>query len=249
MTQEPRDPNAPAAADTGAAPPPEAPPPQQQTASQPPPAQQSWQSQPQQPGSPPPAGGAPPGSSTPAWMGNLTDQTPVPGPAGYFYADVPNRSIAMIIDVIGVLVVYFIVGVIAVAIFGTQTVIGSVANPAAMLVQSILSYAIWAAYFIYTWVNMRGTLGMKALGLQIGHETDGRTLTYEQAAYRFGVLFGPIIVIGLLTALIPALGALGLLSFVWFIYVLVTMAQSPNKQGIHDRYGKSVVVKAGRSVG
>lgn len=227
MTQEPRDPSAP-------------PPPQDQPPAAPPPGQ-SWQSQPQQPG-------GPPGGGSPAWVGTLTDQRPVAGPAGYFYADVPNRTIAMVIDVIGVLVVYFIIGAITVGIFGTQTIIGAVANPVALLVQAIISYAIWAAYFIYTWVNMRGTVGMKMLGLQVGHEEDGRTLTYEQAAWRFGVLFGPQIVIGLVTSLVPALGALGLLGFLWFIYVLYTMAQSPTKQGVHDRYAKSMVVKGGRSV-
>jgi uncharacterized RDD family membrane protein YckC len=241
VTQEPRDPNAPPQTPEGGSPTP----PEQGGA----PAQQSWQSQPQQPAAPPAGGGQPAGSGSPAWVGTLTDQTPVPGPAGYFYADVPNRSIAMIIDVIGIIIVYFIVGVVTLAIFGTETIFGMMtANPLVLITQSLISYAIWAAYFLYTWVNMRGTFGMKALGLQIGHQEDGRSLTYQEAAYRFGVLFGPIIVIGLVTSLIPALSGLGLLSFLWFIYVLYTMAQSPTKQGIHDRYGQSMVVKGGRSV-
>jgi len=165
----------------------------------------------------------------------------VPGPAGYFYADVPNRSIAMVLDVIGILLVYFVVGMITLAIFGF--------SGGSLLAQQVISAAIWAAYFIYTWVAMRGTIGMKLLGLQVGHESDGRTLTYEQAAWRFGVLFGPQIVLGLLGALVPALGVLGLLSFVWLIYVLITIAQSPTKQGIHDKYAHSMVVKAGRAAG
>jgi uncharacterized RDD family membrane protein YckC len=223
VTQEPRDPNAPPA---------ETPPAQQEPA--PPPQPQSWQSQAQQPGAPPPGGGAPAGSGSPAWVGTLTDQTLVPGPAGYYYADVPNRTIAMVIDVIGIIVVqYLLVAILA----------------GAALIASLVAFAIWAAYFIYTWVNMRGTIGMKLLGLQVGHQEDGRTLTYEQAAIRFGVLFGPQVVIGLLSALIPALSVLGLLSFVWLIVILVTMAQSPTKQGLHDRYARSMVVKAGRSVG
>ncbi len=213
-----------------------------------PPPQQSWQSTPQPPT---PAGGQPggqPGSGMPSWTSNLTDQRPVAGPAGLFYADVPNRAIAMIIDVIGIVIVQFILVAIATAIFGVPTVFGSIATPTALLVGNLLAFVVWAAYFIFLWVNMRGTVGMKALGLQIGHESDGRTITYQQAAVRFGVLFGPQIVVGLLSAVVPALGILGLLSFVWLIYVLITMAQSPTKQGIHDKYAQTMVVKAGRSL-
>jgi uncharacterized RDD family membrane protein YckC len=210
---------------------------------------QSWQSPPQQPAPPPPAGGMAPGSGSPEWMANLTSQQPVAGPAGYFYADVPNRVIAMVIDVVAAIVVFVIIGIVTLGIFGENIGFGiSVPTTASLLVQAIISYAIWAAYFIYTWVNMRGTLGMRALGLQVGHETDGRSLTYEQGAFRFAVLFGPQIVLGLLGSLVISLSFLNLFSFVWLIYVLVTIAQSPTKQGIHDKYAHSMVVKAGRSV-
>lgn len=210
-----------------------------------PPPQQSWQSQP----APPPPPGAPGASGQPAWVGNLTSQQVVPGPAGYFYADVPNRAIAMVIDVIGILLVYFVVGIITIAIFGFNAGFVQIPTTTSLLAQQIISALIWAGYFIYTWVAMRGTFGMKMLGLQVGHEADGRTLTYEQAAWRFGVLFGPQIVVGLISAIVPALGILGLLSFGWLIYVLITIAQSPTKQGIHDKYAHSMVVKAGRAAG
>lgn len=216
---------------------------------EPAPPAQDWQSQPQQPAPPPPAGGTGAGSGSPAWVGNLTDQTPVAGPAGFFYADVPNRSIAMIIDVVAMVVVFFVIGIITVAIFGAQLGFGiAIPTTTSLLAQWLIGNLIWAAYFIYTWVAMRGTIGMRLLGLQIGHETDGRSLTYEQAAWRFGVLFGPNLVIGLLSALAPGLGALGLLGLVWLVVVLVTMSQSPTKQGIHDKYAHSMVVKGGRSV-
>jgi uncharacterized RDD family membrane protein YckC len=222
------------------APPPQAPPPQA------PPPQQNWQSTPQAPGAPPPAGGQP---GMPSWTANLTDQRPVAGPAGLFYADVPNRTIAMFIDVLAMFIIYFIIGVITLAIFGTNLGFGvSIPSTMSLLAQWLLGQLIWAAYFLYTWVAMRGTVGMKLLGLQIGHEADGRTITYQQAAYRYAVLFGPNIVLGLLSSLVPGLGLLGFLGLFWLIYVLVTMAQSPTKQGIQDKFGKTMVVKAGRSL-
>ena len=228
---------------------PNAPMPEEQPPAQPQPPAQSWQAQPQQPAPPPPAGGMAPGGGQPEWMANLTSQQPVAGPAGYFYADVPNRSIAMVIDVVAMVVVYFIIGVVTIAIFGTQLGFGiTVVSTTALLAQWLIGQLIWAGYFIYTWVAMRGTIGMRLLGIQIGHETEGRNLTYEQAAWRFGVLFGPNIVLGLLAAFVPGLGVLGFLGLAWLIYVVVTIAQSPTKQGIHDKYGHSMVVKAARSV-
>lgn len=196
-----------------------------------------------------PGQGNQPPSGMPSWTNNLTDRTPVAGPAGLFYADVPNRSIAMVIDVVAMMVVYFIIGVITIAIFGTNLGFGiTIVSTTALLAQWLIGQLIWAGYFIYTWVAMRGTIGMKLLGLQIGHETDGRNITYQQAAWRFGVLFGPNIVLGLLAAFAPSLGLLSFLGLVWLVYVLVTMAQSPTKQGVHDKYAHTMVVKAGRAM-
>jgi uncharacterized RDD family membrane protein YckC len=222
------------------APPPQAPPP--------PPPPPSWQSTPQQPAAPPPAGGQP--SQMPAWTANLTSTTPVAGPAGYFYGDVPNRSIAFIIDYIIFFVVYFIIGAITIAIFGNN-IAGIVQTQSflSVFIQQVLAYGAAAAYFCYLWVSMRGTVGMKVLGLQIGHETDGSTINYNTAILRFAVMFGPGFVAGLVSALALSLALVAsLISFLWFIVLLVTTAQSPTKQGLHDRYAHTMVVKAARSV-
>ncbi len=219
-----------------------APPPGPPPAAPPPP---DWQSPPQQPSSAPAAG------SMPSWTGNITSTQPVAGPAGFYYADVPNRIIAFIIDYIIFLVVFFIVGVVTLSILGTNVGFGlQLQSTASVLVQNILANLLVGAYFIYTWVAMRGTAGMKVLGMQIGHQSDGRTLTYQQAALRFALIFGPGFIAGLLSAFVLALGLIAsLVSLVWFIILLVTTAQSPTKQGLHDRYAETMVVKAARSVG
>lgn len=222
------------------------PPPPQQPASPPPPPQQaapppppqSWQQAPQQPVAPT----APPRSQPPSWTANVASQAPVVGPAGFVYGDIPNRVVAMVIDVIAMFLVYFLVGLLAVAILGS----GSVATTTSLLVGNILSYVLWAGYFIYLWVARRGTFGMTLLGMQIGDETNGATLTYGQAATRFAVLFGPQIVVGIITALAPSLTWLSWVSFIWFFVVLYTMGTSPTKQGIHDRYAHTMVVKTAR---
>jgi uncharacterized RDD family membrane protein YckC len=209
----------------------------------PPPPPSDWQSTPQQPSSTPSSGSG----GTPSWTGNITSTAPVAGPAGYYYADVPNRIIAFIVDYILFFIVFFIVGAVTLGIFGTN--LGFVTTTS-VLVQNVLSYLLVGAYFVYTWTTMRGTLGMKLLGMQIGQQGDGQTITFNQGILRYAVMFGPGFVAGLLSAFVLSLGLIAsLIAFIWFIALLVTTAQSPTKQGLHDKYAQTMVVKAARSAG
>ena len=201
---------------------------------------------------PPPAGPPSQMPPQPAWMQNLTSTAPVAGPAGLFYADLPNRIIAYIIDVI----LLAIVGAIVTAITGSfmpvvqfDFVNGFHYNYLAAIINAVISGGISAAYFIYTWTAMRGTLGMKVLGMQIGSEKDGTTLTMDQAIRRWLAVGGWITIAQALNPL-PLLGILiGLVALGYVIYLLYTTAQSPTKQGFHDHFVGSMVVKAARSVG
>jgi uncharacterized RDD family membrane protein YckC len=176
------------------------------------------------------------------------------GPAGFVYADVPNRAIAYIIDAILVGIVVVIIGGILAGIglstgsFETGTLNFSV-NYVGLIVSAIIGAAISAAYFIYTWTSMRGTVGMKALGMQIGNAGDGKTLTMDQATRRWLAIAAPGILAQVLFV-VPAIGALlGLLAFGWFVYLLWTTYSSPTKQGFHDKYANTMVVKAARAAG
>ena len=62
-----------------------------------------------------------------------------------------------------------------------------------------------------------------------------------------GWFLGPLLAVALALKNGPQL--IGLAAFVWFIALLVTTAQSPTKQGLHDQYAGTVVVKAARAVG
>jgi uncharacterized RDD family membrane protein YckC len=117
------------------------------------------------------------------------------------------------------------------------------------IIGALLGLALSAGYYIYTWTAMRGTIGQKALGMQVGNAADGATLTMEQAIKRWLALGGVFALAQFLNPL-PGLGILiGLASLVWVIALLYTTASSPTKQGLHDRYASSVVVKAARAVG
>jgi uncharacterized RDD family membrane protein YckC len=205
------------------------------------------------PVTPPPAS-----SGLPSWTSQLTSTAPVPGPAGLYYGDVPNRAIAYIIDAIILGVLNLVVGAILAAIglkaftvdVNATSISGLLSyNPIVGLLQAVIFAAISGASFIYTWTTMRGSPGQKILGMQVGNAADGATLTTEQAVRRWLALGAPF---GIAQALnpLPGLGILiGLAAFVWFIALLITTAQSPTKQGLHDQFANTVVVKAARAVG
>ena len=209
---------------------------------------------PQAPTPPPQAPTPPQMPAQPAWMTSMTSTAPVAGPAGFFYADIPNRAIAYIIDAIILFVGFLIVAAVgaAIGLHTTSLDLTSASlisfNPIAGIIYGVVNLAISVAYFVYTWTAMRGTVGMKALGMQIGNAQDGATITMDQALRRALVLFG----IGAVAQALgswPGLGILfSLLAFAWFVYLLYTTAISPTKQGFHDKFANTMVVKAARSV-
>ena len=214
----------------------------------PPPDEGSTPQVPPPPAAPPPA---PPGQA-PSWVSNLASTTPVAGPAGLVYADLPNRIFAYIIDILILAVVGLVVGAILsgiglnIATFDLEN--GFQYNYVAALIQAAIGAAISAGYFIYTWTAMRGTLGMKVLGMQIGNAKDGSPLTMDQAVRRWIAVGGWITITQALNPL-PLLGILiGVVALGYVIYLLYTTANSPTKQGFHDVFVGSMVVKAARTV-
>lgn len=190
------------------------------------------------PPAPPPAGWAAPPPPVQA------------GPAGFVYADVPNRAIAYIIDSI-------LVGII-IAVSQAITGSGLTINPTTLafevnfvglVLSAVVGTVISAAYFIYTWTSMRGTVGMKVLGMQIGNAGDGKSLTIDQAVRRYLAIALPGVLAQVLWV-IPGIGILLVLVAIgWFIYLLWTTYSSPTKQGFHDKFANTMVVKAARAAG
>jgi len=176
-----------------------------------------------------------------------------PGPKGFVYADVPNRFIAYIIDAI----ILFVIGVVVAIVLG---VVGLRAtsdnlqtfgayNPIYSIIFAIVGLAISGGYFIYTWTKRRATVGMQVLGMQIGDAGSGATLTQDQAIKRWLALGAPFTLAQAFNPF-PLLGLLiGLAALGWTIYLLYTTYQSPTKQGWHDIFAHTMVVKATNSVG
>jgi uncharacterized RDD family membrane protein YckC len=173
-------------------------------------------------------------------------------PSSRSNADVPNRIIAYILDAILVGLFTFVVGVILAGLGLTALNVNSdlsvTVNYVAAFLQGILALLISAGYFIYTWTRMRATLGMRALGMQIGNAGDGATMTTNQGIRRYVALSAPAILAQVFTG-IPLIGAvISLAGLIWYIWLVYTTAQSPTKQGWHDTFANTQVVKAARSV-
>lgn len=200
-----------------------------------PPQAQPWQQAPQQPVPPT----APPPSRPPSWAANLTSTAPMPGPAGFVYADVPNRVIAYIIDVI-------ILAIINLAVFAVMVGVMP-ASEGTFLLTTVVGLVISIGYWVWSWSSRRMTLGMQLLGLQIGSEVDGSTITSGQAITRWAIIGLPSLLASAASYFSGGLATiLSLVGFVWLIALLVSIAQSPTKQGYHDRYARTIMVKSAR---
>ena len=179
--------------------------------------------------------------ATPGWQAPPPPTAPVAGAPGFVYADVPNRVIALIIDSIILGIVNFVIFAVINGILGLGIL--------SFLASLVVGLAISAAYFTYTWTAMRGTIGMRALGMQIGNAGDGATLKQDQAVRRWLILFGPqVLASALQYNLNYTLGlVVSIAVLAWYIFLLKTTADSPTKQGYHDVFANSQVVKAARN--
>ncbi len=180
----------------------------------------------------------------------LTSTAQTPGPAGLILADVPNRIIALIIDIL----VLSVTGFVLAWLFG-----GLVSQPGALdsaggeldivgfVVVLVLQLVVSFAYFGGTWTLVGSTVGMRLLGLRIGDETDGERISWQQSLIRWLILGIPAL-LSSVAVYVPNFIALILwaLGVAWMGLLLYTIAQSPTKQGLHDRYAHTILVKVRR---
>ncbi len=186
-----------------------------------------------------------PATPTPAVLWAQPSSAPgrleVPGAPGLSFADTASRFVAWLIDSLIVGVIGFIV---AVALgFGRTTVIQTGTSISTNTSVTGAAFAvpfalIGLAYFVFFWTGgRRATPGQQIFHLQVGNAFDGRGLALTQAVRRW-IGYGSWI--GLFA--IFWTGAT-LVELVWVIALLVTTVGSPTKQGLHDRFANSAVVR------
>ncbi len=194
----------------------------------------------------PDQGGQP--SGTQSWTNNVTARGTKPGPAGVALADLPDRIIAYVIDAIILGVVGVVVGTIMLSVLGDNFggIFGinvRVHNLVSALATAAVTALVSAAYFIGMWSRMGGaTVGMKVMKLTVRDAASGSLVSQGQAITRWLYLALPaaistIYVWGLIGWLV-SLAVLG-----YYIYLLMTTAQSATRQGFHDVQAKTVVAK------
>ena len=192
------------------------------------------------------------------WTRSLTSTSAQPGPAGLMLADVPNRIIALILDVIVLAVVGLVLALVVGGLCGGLMSSASTAggafdgsggdlNVAAFLVVVVAQLAISFGYFGYAWVMLRATPGMKLLGLVVGDQGDGHPIAWDQALLRWLLLGIPATLVTFAITVPSLLGlVLGLMGFLWLVLLLSTMVRSSGMQGLHDRRAGTIVVRAAR---
>jgi uncharacterized RDD family membrane protein YckC len=104
--------------------------------------------------------------------------------------------------------------------------------------------AVTGAYFIYFWTRMNGTtIGSRVMKLSVRDQATGGTITQNQAITRWLFLGAPFAIeyfYGWSLGLI-----ISLLVLVYYIYLIISIAQDPMRQGLHDKQAKTVVAKIG----
>lgn len=164
----------------------------------------------------------------------------VPDAPGLVFADLSSRVVAFVLD-------FAIVGIAGAALvialgFGerVETATSTYTWVSGWTV-NIAFALLGALYFVFFWTGgRRATIGQRAFDIQVGNAFDGRPLTLDQAVRRwlgYGSFLG-------LLAVVPGLrGFDSLAQAVWMLVLLASAARSPVKQGLHDRFAHSALVR------
>jgi uncharacterized RDD family membrane protein YckC len=164
----------------------------------------------------------------------------VPGAPGLAFADVPARLIAYAIDAA-------IVGTVGTAAaivlgFGETTATTSSRYVFVTGETADVSFAlVGLIYFVFFWTGgRRATIGQRIFDIQVGNAFDGRQLTLTQATRRW-IGYGSFL--GLLAGVPTLIGVAGVVQVIWIVALLTSTARSQTRQGFHDRFANSALVR------
>ena len=168
----------------------------------------------------------------------------IPGAPGLSFADTPSRFVGYVLDSIIVSIVGSIIAGILGLGRGTVVTSGSTtsANYAVTGGAFLVPYVVVGfAYFVFFWSGgRRATPGQQLFKLQVGNAFDGMALTATQAIKRWFALGTFLSLFSILPAIYPLAS---LVELVWVIALFVTTVRSPTKQGFHDKFANSAVVR------
>jgi uncharacterized RDD family membrane protein YckC len=177
-----------------------------------------------------------------------SDQLAVPGAPGLVYGGATPRFVAYLVDA----VLLGIVGSIISAPFTATAFNEALANPSAfdpanptqfgqVGITTIIALILNALYFTFFWSSGgRATIGMRIMKLQIGDATTGNRIPIA-TAFRRWLAFADWLN---LLAFIPFIaGAASFAVLAWQLILLITTATHPQRQGLHDRFANTAMVR------
>jgi uncharacterized RDD family membrane protein YckC len=169
----------------------------------------------------------------------ITEKGPAPG---IVYAELPIRIGAYIVDSIILFAAFFVLSIFVIAIF---------AFTGFWFIGWLITTAIYiggsAIYFIWSWLNLRASPGQKILNLETLDAASGKAISMDQAIKRYIFLFGPSLLAQVFSfggfgfAILGTL--VGLLAFVYVLFLLYSVSQNPKRQGYHDVQAGTVVIQ------
>jgi uncharacterized RDD family membrane protein YckC len=111
----------------------------------------------------------------------------------------------------------------------------------------VIVLALSLGYFVAGWTRWQATLGMRLLGLAVLDHGGGHHISAGQGIIRW-LLVGIPATIATVPVFVPSLVALvlAIVGLAALVGLLVTIGQSPTRQGIHDRYAGSIVTTVSR---
>ena len=100
------------------------------------------------------------------------------------------------------------------------------------------------AYFVFFWTGgRRATIGQRIFGIQVGNAFDGQALVVRAGAASGGSASAFVLVPDRPRFSLRVTSWLALLGFVWSMVLLVSTVASPTKQGLHDKFANSALVR------
>jgi uncharacterized RDD family membrane protein YckC len=161
-------------------------------------------------------------------------------PPGLVFADTPSRAVAYILDTL----VFTAINSVSASIFGLYSfTVPNFPDRSAFVVTSLVGFVFLFAYFVWFWSGgRRATPGQRAFGIQVGNAFDGQPLTLRQAVKRWLGLGMPIGLFALVPFAVVGIGAI-MIGSLWSLLLLASMIASETKQGLHDRFAGSALVR------
>jgi uncharacterized RDD family membrane protein YckC len=161
-------------------------------------------------------------------------------PPSLAFSDTPSRAMAYLLDSI----VFSVFNSVPLSILGFYNfTYPDFPDRSAFVAATLVGFVIHFVYFVWFWSGgRRATPGQRIFGIQVGNAFDGRPLTFGQATKRWlglGTLLAlpfllPFAVVGIAAVVID---------WLWNLLLLVTTIASPTKQGLHDRFAGSALVR------